>query len=376
MPAKLGARMTKVCFAGSGVGKELNETMQSHGYQIESFDPMSYFSKNSHYSLSDFFLFGYYTYYKYCYAGSGYRLNRIYMERDKEYMRMSGEFMERFGDFDIILFTNGTPFIHPEQLAKMSKPTKIMFFVDDPHSTYERGIQYLWAFDGAAYISQSYMDDLLFSDAIKRWTSKPTHFMPLSGGGINPPTIDDDFFRKRNIDLCYVGTPSRTKIDKLLIMKRRFGSRFRLHGRWNFNGYLGFVRAAFGKPIFPYRVTSLSDEERTHLYWNTKIGLNMHVSDEKRECGNMRTYEIPAHGMMQICDKGAADGHALIFEPNKEAVYYDAMNEAIELIEYYLAHDDERIAIAKAGFERYCRDYKPEKVILDLLQWAIAIEKN
>ena len=137
-----------------------------------------------------------------------------------------------------------------------------------------------------------------------------------------PEKADEAFFRQRDVDVVYVGNPNASKVERLTRLKRHFGDRMRVHGRWPFKGYLGFVRGLLGKPFYPYRVTSLVPEERTQLYWRTKIGFNMHVSDQPYETGNMRMYEIPAHGMLMVCDKAAANSHASIFEPGTDAVYY------------------------------------------------------
>lgn len=81
-------------------------------------------------------------------------------------------------------------------------------------------------------------------------------------------------------------------------------------------------------------------------------------------------YETPAHGMLMVCDKAAGDAHARIFEPETEVVYYEKISEAIDLIEYYLAHDEERTRIAQAGFERYWNDYEWESNLKKFLDWA------
>lgn len=84
-------------------------------------------------------------------------------------------------------------------------------------------------------------------------------------------------------------------------------------------------------------------------------------------------YETPAHGMLMVCDKAAANTYARIFEPETEAVYYEKISEAIDLIEYYLTHDEERTRIAQAGFERYWNDYEWEGNLKKFLDWASGI---
>ena len=348
------------------------------GYHIETFNPLAYFPKGSHWSISDLIVGGLNGWDKRrAIAVGAAGVDRLYRERDPDYMRMVGDFIDRFRDFDIIVFLNYT-FIHPEILAReLEKPIKVLGFGDDPLSTYVRGIPYLWAFDATFFISPSYIDNLLFETAIKRWSEKPTTWWPLVMSSFNRPDCEDDaFFRKRDIDLVYVGKPYGPKVDRLIQLKRHFGSRMRVHGRWSMNGYVGFARGLLGKPVFPYRVTSLSQTERTALYWRAKIGFNMHFSDRPNECGNMRTYETPAHGMLMVCDKASANAHARIFEPDQEAVYYNTIDHAIELIEHYLINEDERVIIAKSGFERYWQDYEADGNLLNLLNWAESIPKK
>jgi spore maturation protein CgeB len=70
---------------------------------------------------------------------------------------------------------------------------------------------------------------------------------------------------------------------------------------------------------------------------------------------NYRTFYLPANGVMQICDNKAHLGK--IYELDKEVVGFDTVEECIDRCRYYLAHDDERRAIAAAGWRRAMRDY-------------------
>ncbi len=56
-----------------------------------------------------------------------------------------------------------------------------------------------------------------------------------------------------------------------------------------------------------------------------------------------------------------ADGMEQFYELGKEVVIYKDMNDLIEKIRYYLAHDEEREAIAAAGYERTMRDHTMAK---------------
>lgn len=124
------------------------------------------------------------------------------------------------------------------------------------------------------------------------------------------------------------------------------------------------------------RVRPVSAEERASLYYRTKIGINMHLSIIPRETGNMRMYEVPAHGMMLLCDKAGLNAHAQIFEPDTEAVFYDSIEDAIEKVEYYVEHEKERIRIAQAGFARAHRDYDGESNLKNFLDWAMSVRRH
>lgn len=248
--------MKKVCLFNYA------EMANFHGYRIETFDPLAYFPKGAHWSLSELISWGDvgYNHRRALTAGVA-GVDRLYRERNPNYMRMLGDFIDRFRDFDLIVMSTYN-FIHPEVLIReLKKPIKVLGFIDDPYSTYMRGIPYLWAFDAAFFISPGYIDDLTFDEAIKRWGGKPAMWWPLVPFPYSKPEQDnEDFFRKRDVDLVYVGNPSASKVERLIRLKSHFRDRMKIHGRWPFKGYLGFIRGLLGKHIYPYRVTSLTPE--------------------------------------------------------------------------------------------------------------------
>jgi spore maturation protein CgeB len=347
---------------------------------MDSLDPYPYFSNNGHGDWRDFLNGGLSKWDKKRNFGFMHEIDTLYRYKDQNYMRYINDFLDKFSDFDIFVMSSFNP-IHPEVIDKYLKnKVKILGFVDDPYSTYTRGIPHLWAFDGAFYISPSYSKEEFFENSLNKWGSENNIWLPLCPKTIEFPTIDENFFKNRPVDLVYVGNyigyPNGSKVDRLIKLKKHFGDRFQIHGRWPLKGYIATVRGLLGKPFFYNRITGISQEDRENLYFNTKIGLNMHVSPTPTETGNMRMYETPYHGMMQICDKAGANAHELIYKPNKEAVFYDSTDEAIDLIEHYLTHDEERIKIAKAGFERTLRDYNWENNWKKLLDWAWSLKNE
>ncbi len=363
--------MKKVCLF------HLEPEENIEGYQIETFDCWSYFSNNRFGDIQNLIRYGIYGFDNLKKLTTAQGIDELYRDKNKSYMKMAKDFVEKFKDFDVIImyFYN---IIHPEIIFKeLKKPIKIIGLIDDPYSTYTRGIPYFWVFDGAFYISKGYMNDLNYQDAIERWGIKNHCFWPLVFQKFQrPEIIDNSFFKNRNIDLSYVGNQYASKVDRLIELKKYFKDRFKVHGRWKLRGYGAMLRGLLGKPAFPCRVKSLTNQERDHLYRKCKIGFNLHLSEENNETGNARMYEVPAHGMMLMCDKASAESHKKIFEPDQEAVYYDNTKDAIEKVEYYLNHDEERIAIAKKGFDRYWQDYDYNKNLKKLLDWCVDVKRQ
>jgi spore maturation protein CgeB len=82
----------------------------------------------------------------------------------------------------------------------------------------------------------------------------------------------------------------------------------------------------------------------------SKIALNIHIDMAEQYAANMRLYEATGVGTMLLTD-WKTNLHEM-FEIGKEVVAYRSVEECVELVNYYLAHDSEREAIAKAGQQR------------------------
>jgi len=82
--------------------------------------------------------------------------------------------------------------------------------------------------------------------------------------------------------------------------------------------------------------------------------LNTH-GDKVAYAANMRLFETTGVGTLLITD-WKENLHEM-FEPGKEVVAYRTPEECAELIQYYLEHNDEREAIARAGQERTLREH-------------------
>lgn len=73
------------------------------------------------------------------------------------------------------------------------------------------------------------------------------------------------------------------------------------------------------------------------------------------ETANMRIFETTGVGAFLLTEY--FDNVGDFFEPGKEIETYRDEKELLEKIDYYLAHEDERKAVAQAGYERCRRDH-------------------
>ncbi len=91
-----------------------------------------------------------------------------------------------------------------------------------------------------------------------------------------------------------------------------------------------------------------------------------HVSRNLRSYFRKRIPQIKARpfeisGCGGFCLSGFADDIENYYVPEKEMVFYRDTNELAEKIHYYLNHEDERQAIARAGYERTIREHTYQK---------------
>ena len=103
----------------------------------------------------------------------------------------------------------------------------------------------------------------------------------------------------------------------------------------------------------------------------SKITVNCHGNAiATGKCAaNMRLFEATGMGALLITDwkKNLSD----IFEPDKEVITYKTPEECAQKIQYYLDHEKERDAIARAGQERTLKEhtyYQRMQELIDLIQ--------
>ena len=337
-------------------------------------------------------------------------IDLLWRGQDARYARLLIDFESRFATFDVLVANWVNPF-HPEWLAnRFPSMVKIYGCIDDPHSSYRRTVGSLFAFDAAFGTTPSYAPGLSMEHALKQWGVPETTWCPLSAWVDPPPRLEVTPDHERDIEanwksrpagVLYVGGFYPSKYNRLVEWKRALGAELSIYGRWPLNGRADLAARLVGKLTnigperlrramriagwedfvghrskgFLGRVRSLTNSERAREYFRHRIALNMHLSI-RRETGNLRMYEAPFHGLMLLCDRGADDLHKTIFEEDREAVFYDDVEDGIDKARYYLKNDSARERIARAGYERVVREYTSDKCLLRFLKWATRVRKR
>lgn len=124
----------------------------------------------------------------------------------------------------------------------------------------------------------------------------------------------------------------------VILLKRRLGDTFRLIGRgWD---------TTYGVPCEP----SIDTTDAYFDHFRT-TAININLVNGNAESGlNMRHFEITAAGGFMLCrEHGELAAH---FEIGKECAVFRDERDLFDKIQYYLAHPEERRAVALAGQRR------------------------
>ena len=172
--------------------------------------------------------------------------------------------------------------------------------------------------------------------------------------------------------------------------RRKFGSDVSFMGAGYPNRRVAFrdlVRFDFklwgteweGDPILaPYVQLAgarVSTEDCVRIFNAAKININLHSSIQAKELVtggdfvNPRTFEVAACGAFQLVDRRGL--MAELFAEDELAVF-DRMEDMLPRIEHYLAHPEEREAIAKRGQARVLADHTYAARMQTLLDFVAA----
>ena len=253
-------------------------------------------------------------------------------------------------DYDLVLVLKGE-LISPKTIRKVKKFCgKVVNWFMDPIITLEKG----FLFDAICEYDFFLVKDLFIM--------KRLHELGFDNVRFLLQCYDPDIYHKTKVedkyyssDVTFVGNiyPYRLKLlSALKKYKLKVWGKL-VHGvkRKDVNSFYQ------GRPAITW--------EKNKIFNAAKIVFNSHNPWEV--CGsNVRLFEICGSGGFQLTDKTLYINK--IFKIGREIVCYENVKELQELIEYFLANEEERKKISERGYRRARRDHTYLKRINELFR--------
>jgi hypothetical protein len=259
-------------------------------------------------------------------------LDRMWRAGHKPLMRMYEDLAAALAGRDVLILYNGAN-LHPEFVRQLD--VFKVYTVGDPESAEILGRPLCVPFD---LVLVNQMSEI---SRYKSWGKEHVYFWPL--GSLASDADVADLTEESILD------PQCRDIPAALVCEY---SAYRNHKLDKLS--TEFPQAFFGGRGWPRGI--IGREDMWGTYRHSRIGWNIHNTTGF----NFRTYELPAYGMMEICDNKS--DLAQIFDLDREIVGFDTMDECVDKTRYYLDHVDQQRQIALGGWLRWKKDYTPIRV--------------
>jgi hypothetical protein len=137
------------------------------------------------------------------------------------------------------------------------------------------------------------------------------------------PAVHGDQHRQREYDIGFVGQVNNSYPERVQLLEA-------LEQRYRINDYRRHY----------YR------QEMARIYSQSKIVVNISHSDQIIP---MRFFEAPAAGAMLLTQQSHVNGQSELLREGEEYVSFTNVDDALNKVDYYLAHEPERQRIAHSG---------------------------
>lgn len=154
-------------------------------------------------------------------------------------------------------------------------------------------------------------------------------------------------------DVCFVGTLTRKRQKKL--------EKLHYHDLKVWGDILPTI--GLSKTLKPFYRGKADGEKMVKIFNAAKIVLNFQPLGMTHG-GNMRTFEIPGCGALQLVDRVEAEW----FIDGKEVIVFKSIEDLKRKIRYFLKNEDERKKVAEAGYKRAHKEHPYEKHFSTLIQ--------
>lgn len=261
-------------------------------------------------------------------------LDRRWKSGDPVLLRIYSSLLEIIQDRDVLILYNGAN-LHPE-FVKLLHILKVYTAGDDPESTE------ILTKPISPVFNIHLINNIACLQMYRDWGLNQVHFWPLGSlstidelSDINENNIVD--ISKRTIPTIFCGGYTHWRKNRMDTLINSFPNSF-VCGNGMPKGHI-------------------SNLEQDQYYRMSQIGWNLHNSIGPI---NFRTYELPAYGIMQICDNKEKLGE--IFKLDKEVIGFNTINECVELTQYFLDSVEEQREIALGGWMRWKSEYHPDQI--------------
>lgn len=249
-------------------------------------------------------------------------------------------------DVDIVLFASGIlqlPLEHFKSILGKIKAVKVLYTNDWIFLNKEREQIYLERL--------SYFDLLITSDSVdyKEYGIKQVR-IPMAC----LPSYK--FEPAPSEKLVFIGAVHYSK------ERREFLDKIRgCFGKLDVYGYCGNKNPIYGQEL-----------EKTIQRYKIVLGHN-HINNSESYWSS-RNYIIPGYGGFLITPY--VEGLEKEFEDKKHIVWYNSFEECVDLIRYYLEHDEEREKIRKQGYEYVQKVHIWDIRIKEFVKFFKEVNKN
>lgn len=294
----------------------------------------------------------------------GFPWNRVYLRAfDHDRSERNKRLCEQVDALspEVVLVAGGTKLVLPDTIDYIRKKGSMrsaLLFMDSP----------LIAASAEEKVAAGSYDLIAASDKYhavqwKELMARNAIALPVSG-------CDPDYHREMPVsdgetityqsDLCFVGGLIPDKLYRERVKMLESISDLPLSIWTNDKDFV------LANPILaPHYRGSAHGLEMVKVISASKIALNNHGCTIQNG-GNMRTFEVASIGTFQLIDRYDSNW----FNEGKEIVSYSSLEDLRQKISYFLGHQDEREAIAKAGQQRARREHTYEermRVVLEVL---------
>jgi spore maturation protein CgeB len=247
---------------------------------------------------------------------------------------------------DLILMLKGETVL-PETIAALRQTAGRLatWWVDDPlrHTLAREAMP---SYDAAFVFDRSYLDPLSQAGAAE------VYFLPCccDAGVFKPTTLSPSVQNRYRCDIAFVAVyyPARGE------MVRRFaGLKVGIWGpQWD-GADAQQALTSIGKDS--WRGKFVNQATSVRIYNASKICLNVHHTQTHVGGLNTRAFEVPACGAFVLTDYVPGMEELLI--PGEEVACYPSPDAIRPLVDYYLAHPDERARLSQRGRARVLSEH-------------------